>query len=326
VNLWQRSMIHLARSEQVKHLVQRPGRTPWLARRFVGGTDADAALTTAQRLRDDMDISSSLFYLGEYVDAPYLVEHNVEEMISAVRLLGARGLDVNMSADPTAIGYMAGQDLCRRNAERVAEAISAQPARARNCLMLDMEDLSLVAPTLALHQHLLKQGLPVAVTLQSRLRRTEDDLACLLGQPTAVRLVKGAFPLGPEHDLQGRPAITASYLALAKAMLSSQARHAGSYPVFATHDEVLARQLIDLARANGWSPAQYEFEMLYGVRPDWQQSLRTEGFSVRVYLPFGLDWWPYAARRVGENPRNLLLLGRALLGPKYEHVNRAAAS
>ncbi|MHB8190448.1 MAG: hypothetical protein ACYDHP_08540 [Ferrimicrobium sp.] len=73
--------------------------------------------------------------------------------------------------------------------------------------------------------------------------------------------------------------------------------------------------------ANDWSPDQYEFELLYGVRPDWQRSLRDEGLLVRVYLPFGADWWPYAARRVAENPRNFLLLGRALLGPKYEDVD-----
>lgn len=161
------------------------------------------------------------------------------------------------------------------------------------------------------------------MTQQSRLRRTERDLASLVGQATAVRLVKGAFPLGSEHDHQGRPAITANYFALAMAMLSRPARDAGFYPIFATHDDVLARRIIELARANDWSPDQYEFEMLYGVRPDWQQSLRGEGFSVRVYLPFGTDWWPYAARRVGENPRNFLLLGRALFGPKYQRANLA---
>lgn len=100
-------------------------------------------------------------------------------------------------------------------------------------------------------------------------------------------------------------------------MLAPQARGTGFYPVFATRDDALARQLIAIARDNDWPPDAWEFEMLYGVRPAWQQELRARGISVRVYLPFGSDWWPYAMRRVGENPRNVLLMGRALLGRSY---------
>lgn len=319
-------MISLARSEQLKHLVQRPNQTPLLARRFVGGTNPESAVVTAQRLRNDFGISSSLFFLGEYVNDLELVERNVAATISIAPLLSAQGLDVNISVDPTAIGFMVNEDLCRRNAERIAEAIGAQPARPRNYLMLDMEDLSLVEPTMDLHQYLFTRSLPAAVTLQSRLRRTERDVASLIGQATAIRLVKGAFPLGPEQDHQGRPAISANYFALAQLMLSGKARDAGFYPIFATHDDILSRRIIDHARANHWPPDQYEFEMLYGVRPDWQQSLRSDGISVRVYLPFGTDWWPYAARRVGENPRNLLLLGRELFRPNYKRTNLAASS
>ena len=105
-------------------------------------------------------------------------------------------------------------------------------------------------------------------------------------------------------------------------MLAPAARAAGFYPVFATHDDALARQLIDLAQANGWGRQDYEFELLYGVRPAWQQKLRSRGHSVRVYLPFGSDWWPYAIRRVGEHPRNVFLLGRALLGRSYQPADK----
>jgi proline dehydrogenase len=192
--------------------------------------------------------------------------------------------------------------------------------------MLDMEDLSLVDPTLALHRHLVAAGLPAAITLQARLRRTTHDLAPLLDMPTSIRLVKGAFPRGPTDDHQGRNAIDAAFLGLARKMLSPHARGAGLYPVFATHDDTLGRQLIAVAQAKGWAPHEYEFEMLYGVRPAWQQELRARGISVRVYLPFGTDWWPYAMRRVGENPKNALLMGRALLGRSYGTPSPAAAS
>ena len=306
-------MIALARSERLKAAAGRFAGTSLLARQFVAGDGPDAAVHTARRLRAQWGISASLFYLGEYVADPVVAERNVEMTIAAVERLGTAGLDVHVSIDPTAIGYLAGEALAVRNAERVGRAVDRQRADGRSCLMLDMEDLSLVEPTLRLHELLRGRGLPAGVTLQARLRRTESDLAPLVGQRTAVRLVKGAFPRGPEDDVQGRERITARYVELARRMLSEEAREAGFYPVFATHDDALARQLIDLARGSGWEPGQYEFELLYGVRPDWQKELRARGEAVRVYLPFGTDWWPYAIRRVGENPRNLIALARTLL-------------
>jgi proline dehydrogenase len=305
-------MIRLARSERVKRTIGGLVTATPLARRFVGGDSAAAAVATARRLRDEIGISASLFYLGEYVSESAVVEQTVVATLAAVELLGAAGLDVHVSVDPTAIGQMASEELCAENADRLARAVAAYPDGRRNALMLDMEDLSLLEPTLRLHDRLIARGLPAAVTLQARLRRTESDLRSLLGRTRAIRLVKGAFPLGPAHDHQGRAAITDSYLRLAEAMLSAQAQKSGLYPVFATHDDLLAERISILARTNGWRPDQYEFEMLYGVRPRWQRQLRAQGLSVRVYLPFGTDWWAYAIRRLGENPRNLLLLAPLL--------------
>jgi proline dehydrogenase len=99
-------------------------------------------------------------------------------------------------------------------------------------------------------------------------------------------------------------------------MLSRDSRKIGFTRSFATHDDSVSRGVIEIARRNRWKEDEYEFEMLYGVRPDWQQ-LRALDVTVRVCLPFGTDWWPYAIRRVGENPRNILLLGRALVGSRY---------
>ena len=191
--------------------------------------------------------------------------------------------------------------------------MAAQRAGGRNFLMLDMEDLSLVEPTLRLQSHLLDQGLPAAITLQARLRRTEGDLEGVLTRAPAVRLVKGAFPLGPEQDHQGKAAIAHSYLALARTMLSPAAREAGLHPVFATHDDGLIGRVAELARRMGVPQDGYEFEMLYGAHREGERRLRAEGYSVRLYVPFGVAWWPYAVRRVGEHPRNALLLGRSLV-------------
>jgi proline dehydrogenase len=189
MDLWQRTMIRLARSERVTGLMQRHGGATALARRFVVVGGPEAAVAAARRLRDRRGISASLSYLGEYVSDPALIDRTVEASLAVSVLLGAAGLDVQVSADPTAIGQLASPDLCRTNAERIARSVASQPAAGRNFLMLDMEDLSLVGPTLRLQSHLFDQGLPAAVTLQARLRRTEGDLESVLTRSAAVRLV-----------------------------------------------------------------------------------------------------------------------------------------
>jgi proline dehydrogenase len=309
---WQRTAIAIARSGFAKTVTQPVVGRTLLARRFVAYGTAEAAVSAARSLRSELGITASLFYLGEYIDDPARAEETVRESCRAAVLLGQEALDVHVSVDPTAIGYLTSEQLCRENAKRVAQAVASN-AGGHSWLMLDMEDLSMLEPTLALLHHLLTQNLPAAITLQARLRRTRGDLAPLLNKPAAVRLVKGAFPLGPEHDCQGKTEISRSFLSLASMMLSPAAREAGFYPSFGTHDDALAREVVKLAQANGWQSDQYEIEFLYGVRTAWQRELRANGIAVRVYLPFGTDWWPYVMRRIGENPRNLLLLTRSLV-------------
>lgn len=308
---WQQAAIAIARSRLAKTMTQPViGRT-LLARRFVACSTAENAASAAGSLHAELGITASLFYLGEYIDNPSRAEETVSQSCHAAVLLGRQALDVHVSVDPTAIGYLTSEQLCKDNAIRVAQAVAGN-AHGHSWLMLDMEDLSMLEPTLALLHHLLARSLPAAITLQARLRRTRADLAPLLAKPTAVRLVKGAFPLGAGHDYQSAAEISQNFLSLASMMLSPAAREAGFYPSFGTHDDVLAREVIRLAQANGWQPGQYEIEFLYGVRPAWQRELRNYGVAVRVYLPFGTDWWPYVMRRIGERPRNLLLLTRPL--------------
>jgi proline dehydrogenase len=309
VNTWQRCAITIARSGGAKRVLQPViGRTA-LARRFVAYKTAEAAVSAAQSLSADSGITASLFYLGEYIDDPVRTEETVRQSCAVAELLGQVGLEVHVSVDPTAIGYLTSERLCNDNAERIAWAVAAS-AGGRRYLMLDMEDLAMLEPTLDLLHHLRSRELPAGITLQARLRRTRDDLVPLLKTPTSVRLVKGAFPLGPEHDYQGRGAITGNFLSLAAMMLSAEAREAGFYPSFATHDDAIGREIVRIADANGWRRDEYEIEFLYGVRTAWQHELRQNGVAVRVYLPFGIDWWPYVMRRLGETPRNLLLLTR----------------
>ncbi|MDH0735581.1 proline dehydrogenase family protein [Achromobacter spanius] len=323
MSIFQRTTIALARSPAMGRAMRAVAARTSLAQRFVGGADVDAAVRTALRLRDAHGIRASLFYLGEYVADPAAIEHNVSQAINACGALGAAGLDVHVSVDPTAIGYMASDALGEANARRIGEALrqaagqntgqaAGQAARAgQHWMVLDMEDAGIRERTCVLHRSLLEAGLPAGLTLQARRRRTPEDLAWAIRQHTSLRLVKGAFP-ERALDHAGRDRIDHAYLDAAAIMLSREAREAGFYPVFGTHDDRLAGAIMALARERGWSPDAFEFEMLYGVRPDWQLALRDLGYNVRVYLPFGGDWWPYAIRRVGENPGNAWLLARSL--------------
>lgn len=179
--------------------------------------------------------------------------------------------------------------------------------------MFDMEDASVVDSTVALHDEFKEKGLPVALTLQAYLKRTANDMRAQLDTGSRVRLVKGAFAAHSGIAYTRQKDIKANYRNLVEMMLSSEGKEKGFYPIFATHDDAIQQFAIDVARRNGWKPAQYEFEMLLGVRSDVARDLAARGERVRLYVPFGRDWWPYAVRRIGENPRNAALLARSLV-------------
>jgi proline dehydrogenase len=312
--LWQSTMIALARSPRMKRWMQGSRATSTIATRYVAGETAEQGVVRATELLTQNGLRSSLFYLGEYVDEPGLVEQNFAAKIEVTGLLQRAGLDVHVSVDPTQIGFLLDQGWARRNAFAIAEAIAAATAgRAGvHALMLDMEDTSVVDATIGLHDALDGARLPVALTLQAYLHRTEADLRSLVRRGSRVRLVKGALAAGGDVAFVGRSAIKTNFRRLIDLMLSREARDAGFYPIVATHDEKLHAHAIERAQKYGWRPDQYEFEMLLGVGGDLAERLVVGGQRVRLYLPFGRDWWPYAVRRIGENPRNGWLLARSL--------------
>lgn len=312
--LWQSWMITLARSPRVTRWMQGNRAAATLSRRFVGGGDAAAAIAVARDL-ERSGFKTSLYYLGEYVEDPDLVAENGRQKIAAAEQLDAAQLPIHISVDSTQLGYAideaTGAELALRIGARIRELGAAggrQPV-----LMLNMEDAEYVPRILGLRQSLIAAGVPVAQTLQAYLKRSAADLAPIIEAGGAVRLVKGAFADSRPHAFQSRPEIDANYLALAAMMLSAAAKARGFRPVFGTHDDRLIPRLRALARQNGWRPGEYEFEMLYGVRPALQRDLREAGEMVRLYLPFGRAWWPYAVRRIGESPRNFMLLARTLV-------------
>ncbi len=317
MRLWQQSMIYLARNEWVKNFMQNRAAVSELAMRFVGGRNV-TGVTEKSRTLKSQGYKASLFYLGEYVEDLTIINQTVSALRAIAKDLEASNLDMFICVDPTQIGYQIDVELCRNHAFEITQQIKQLTNTANSSvahfLMLDMEDSSVTEATIKLYTALRDASLPAALTLQAYLYRTESDLKKIVTTGGAVRLVKGAFAEGKEIAFTNRSEIDDNFLRLAEIMLSEEARQSGFYPIFATHDDSLINQIIEMAHCRGWAKETYEFEMLYGVRADLQKKLVQKGEQVRLYLPFGIDWWPYAVRRVGESPKNARFLLRSLWG------------
>lgn len=304
-------MIRLARSERLAACVQDRRWLAGLAARFVGGPDVASALETARALRAD-GITTSLFFLGEYVRDPAVVAVTVQRLREMVTQLRVADLDAHISVDPTQIGLMADEETCEANLRDLARTVGAGRV-GHDTVMVDMEDAGTTEVTLRMHDRLRADGMPIGVTVQAYLHRTAADIHRLASAGAWVRLVKGAFAEPAALAARRRADIDQRYRQSVATLLAAPARQAGCYPSFATHDERLINEIIASAQRLGWAKDEFEFEMLYGVRPELQRQLAGQGYRVRVYLPFGVDWFPYAIRRVGESPRNLRFAVRAVV-------------
>jgi len=314
--LWQMAMIKLARSQRVKAWAQSSRAGTALATRYVAGSNVVEGVACATQLLRNKQIRASLFYLGEYVDTPELVAQNVAAKIAVATALGDAGLDVHVSVDPTQIGHQLNPAIARQNAFRIAEAIAlaSRSHAGSHMLMLDMEDQGVTDATLTLHNDIRAAGLPVAVTLQAYLKRSANDMNSLISSGATVRLVKGAFAAGDDVAYTTRREVKSNSRNLIDLMFSKDAKVTGFKPIIATHDDELQQYASQRAKEQGWvKGVEYEFEMLLGVRSELAELQASNGERVRLYTPFGSDWWPHAMRRIGENPANGLLLARSLV-------------
>jgi len=310
---WQKAFIWVARNQRLRNLLHSSSKVDDLIHRYIGGPTASTGISRAADL-NRARFRCSMFYLGEYLKDESGARNIVESISNMVQLMSSTGMDAHISVDPTAIGYLQSPSFCQANAFRIAQVIDAQKKDREgfHCLMLDMEDESLVSYTIDLHDELSAAGLPTALTLQAYLFRTQEDLQRQIHRGSAVRLVKGAFAAKPGIACQGQTEITKRYLALARMMLDGAISSRGFYPIFATHNEGLQEEIISLAQARELPSQRYEFEMLLGVQPELAARLSSQGFRVRIYVPCGPDWWGYVNRRIGESPRNALLVLRTI--------------
>jgi proline dehydrogenase len=224
--------------------------------------------------------------------------------VATLVALAARGLDRNVSIKLSQMGLRLDPELCRENLRAIIEQARAVGAFVR----IDMEDHTTTDATLAMARELRASGGDVGVVIQSGLRRSADDVEALIADGTRVRLCKGAYREPATVAYASKAEVDESFRRLMARLLRD-----GRYPALATHDERLIRRAIALCRRDGITPERFEFQMLSGVRRDLQEGLVRDGWTVRVYVPYGRDWYPYFMRRLAERPANVWFVLRSVL-------------
>ncbi|MBI3969101.1 MAG: proline dehydrogenase family protein [Chloroflexi bacterium] len=289
-----------------------PGRP--LAERFVAGETLEAALEVTRDLLAS-GFLVSLNYLGEAVASLEEAQEAAGVYADILSALAAAKLSVHLSLKPTQLGLGLDPDRCFA----LASEILATAERQQVFVRLDMEQSSHVDATLALWRRLRANHENVGVVLQTLLRRTERDLLTLTTQGAPIRLVKGAYAEPDSVAFPDKRDVDTNYKRLTVPLLRSSrafGRRAAWLPpiaALATHDDRLIDHTLRVATGLGLTPDLYEFQMLYGVRRQRQRDLLAAGHAVRLYVPWGPNWYRYLTRRLAERPANLLFLARHLL-------------
>jgi proline dehydrogenase len=237
--------------------------------------------------------------LGESVDSRDAATVAADRYIATLDALEAHGLEANVSLKLTAMGLDIDPEFCVQNVGRVV-------ARAREIgafVRIDMEDHTKTEKTLQIAGALHETYSDVGVVIQSYLKRSSDDIDRLIASQTRVRLCKGAYDEPGSVAFKAKQEVDDSYIALMERLLLG-----GRYPALATHDEAIIEHAIAFAREHEISPDRFEFQMLYGVRRDLHERLVALGWTVRVYVPYGTEWYPYYMRRLAERPQNVLFM------------------
>jgi len=292
-----RSLRHMAESSSLGHRVSG---------RFVAGTTIEEALK-ATKETNALGMSVSLDNLGENVTNADEARESAQLYHELLDQIGERGLDANVSLKLTHMGFDIDQQLAIGIVQRLVE----HAREKHNFVRIDMEGSPYTQPTLNLveeiHSRDGNRG-TVGAVIQAYLRRSEADIQNLISRGTRIRLCKGAYKETPEIAFPDKSDVDANYLKLMKLLLKS-----GIYHGIATHDEKMIGATIAFAQTEKIPPTAFEFQMLYGIRRDLQRDLVKQGWRMRVYIPFGSEWYPYFMRRLAERPANAIFVARNLL-------------
>ncbi len=294
------SLLYLSRQQRIFDFIRGNGFARRMASRFVAGETIQSACDAAAELNSH-GISATLDLLGESVTNEAEARETGRQYLELLDAIHARGLDCNVSVKLTALGQDIRDDLC----VEVVSAILQRAEQYDSFVRLDMESSEYTQRTIDTFERDLYSRYPkrVGIVLQSALRRTLDDVERAIGLGARVRLCKGAYKEPDAVAFPDKSDVDATYVQAMQRLMTR-----GHYPGLATHDEAIIDQAKRFAREQGITPDRFEFQMLYGVRRDLQEALVQDGWRVRVYIPFGTQWYPYLMRRLAERPANIAFM------------------
>ncbi|MGB8962283.1 MAG: proline dehydrogenase family protein [Pseudonocardiaceae bacterium] len=289
----------------VRRIVATAPVSRYVVSRFVAGVSTEQGVAVATALVAD-GLAVSLDHLGEGITDEAGAESTVGAYLDLLACLAAEGLThrAEVSVKLSAVGQRLDEALALRNAARICAAAE----QAGTTVSLDAEDHTVTESTLRVHTELRRSWPETGAVLQAHLHRTLDDCRALAIDGARVRLCKGAYAEPPELAFRTSKEVAGSFVRCANILLAGP-----GYPMFATHDPRLIDIVRERARWYGRAPGSFEYQMLYGVRPAEQRRLAAAGYTVRVYLPYGSDWYSYLSRRLAERPSNVAFFLRAVV-------------
>jgi proline dehydrogenase len=293
-------LLWLSEQQGIFNLLRRNGLASRFAARFVAGETNETATAAALELKK-LGILTSLDLLGESVTQESDAIAARDEYLAMLEYLATAGADANVSVKLTQMGLDIDEELCAANMRRILEKARALGGFVR----LDMEGSAYTQRTLDFFEHRLfgEFGPYTGVVIQSCLRRSAADIERLVAIGARVRLCKGAYLEPAEVAFPDKADVDRAYRTLMERLLRD-----GNYPGLATHDQRILQHAREFVTREGIPADRFEFQMLYGVRRDLQERLRKEGFNMRVYVPFGTQWYPYLMRRLAERPANIAFI------------------
>ena len=293
-------LLELAKSIRLKSWITSNGATRRMARRFVPGEELAPAIEAA-RACNRAGMTVSLDHLGENVATREDAERARASYTEALERIASEGIEGNVSLKLTHLGLDLGGEFCAEQLRR----LTRRAEELGNFVRVDMEGSAYTDRTLRIVQQARAESAAVGTVIQAYLYRSEEDIRKLLGIGCRIRLVKGAYREPARIAFRRKKQVDANFIKLMKVLLPS-----GIYHALATHDPKMIEATIRFAAEQDITKDKFEFQMLYGIRTDLQTRLVRQGYRVRVYIPFGRDWFPYFMRRLAERPANLLFFVR----------------
>ncbi|TFD95886.1 proline dehydrogenase family protein [Jeotgalibacillus sp. R-1-5s-1] len=273
------------------------------AARFVAGETVEQAVEAIKKLNEE-GLCVTLDYLGEFIDNEQEAAEMTDQCVKAVHAIGEHNLDSQLSLKLTSMGLDLSEEIALENMRRILDA-----AVQHNVFVtIDMEDYERCGKTLNIFKQLKSEYDNIGTVIQAYLYRTEEDMVALNEFSPNLRLVKGAYKESPEVAYTDKSQVDENFRKIIKMHLLN-----GNYTAVATHDDAIIDYTIKLVEEHNIPADQFEFQMLFGIREELQRKLHKKGYKMRVYMPFGTDWYGYFMRRLAERPANVAFVAKGII-------------